>query len=151
MTNAARQQRGIASLLILLLVLVLCTGQTSGHLQSCKGTNATNSVTAMSQSSQVATTGFMAASTFAFSPAQPAFLMHNVLQNMGESDCELTSHLIQSSQPQDLFKLPIVLILLFALAVVVRVLGSVRTTPNGFPPVPQWRYRPHLHFCVFNE
>lgn len=151
MTDATRQQRGLTSLLILLLVLVLCTGQTSGHLQSCKGSSAANPAPAMSSATMSGPFEMLTGPTIAFSPAAATLFNLNLLLELNQSECELTSNLIQNSQPHDASKLPVVLVLLFILSAIVRSSSSVRTTRNGFPPVPQWRYRPHLHFCVFNE
>ncbi|RUO37136.1 hypothetical protein CWE15_11260 [Aliidiomarina taiwanensis] len=151
MTDTARQQRSLTSLLIMLLVLVLCTGQASGHIQSCKGGHSVNSVPAMSSATAAGPLESLTAPSLAFSPAVSTLINLNILLELSQSDCDLTSHLIQSSQPHDASKLPVVLILLFILTALVRNCSTLRTTRNGFPPVPQWRYRPHLHFCVFNE
>jgi|SRR5690554_3623335 len=152
MTNKPLQQRGLVSLLVLLLVIVLCTGQTSGLMQSCP--NAGHGSNSLAQSaSSPAQTGLFSAYAFspAFSPAAAHLLITNFALNLSKSKCELTSQLIQSSHLSDSVKLFPFLLLVFVVALALRSIGSVRTTANGFPPVSRWRYRPHLHFCVFNE
>lgn len=152
MTKTPLQQRGVVSLLVLLLVIVLCTGQTSGFMQSCP--NAGHGSTSLAQSaSSPAQVGLLTTYAFnpAFSPAAAHLLNTNFALNLSKNKCDLTSQLIQSSHLGDSVKLFPFLLLVLVVALALRSIGSTRTTPNGFPSISRWRYRPHLHFCVFNE
>lgn len=151
MNKTPLQQRGIVSLLVLLLVIVLCTGQTSGFMQSCP--NAAHGMGGGASNVNSSPAQGYALGAFSFNPAFSVAATQVLFPdfNLSQTDCDLTSKLLQSSQLGHGSKLFPFLLLVLVVAVALRSLNSVRTTPNGFPPVPRWRYRPHLHFCVFNE
>lgn len=124
MLNWTEQQRARGCLWAVMLVLCLCLTKQSNWIQVCPLQQQV-----LPQASLVATSD--AASVL-----------------VSESDCSASEQLLQQALQQLFDQLSVGLLLVVALLLSNR-LGTTAVTLTV--PPPRWRYRPHLHFCVFRE
>ncbi|PWW10444.1 MULTISPECIES: hypothetical protein [Pseudidiomarina] len=127
MLNWTEQQRARGCLWAVMLVLCLCLAKQSSWIQGCPLQQQ-----ALPQASLVATS--------ATSDAASALA--------SESDCSASEQLLQQALQQLFDQVSVGLLLVVALLFSSR-LGTTAVTLTV--PPPRWRYRPHLHFCVFRE
>lgn len=135
-----RRQHGLMSLFTLFLVVLLCTGQTSGLVQSCPKEG--RAALSMAQDHPF---------TFQTSSPEVQKNLLSITEEQLSDDCDLASHLLQNAQLEQESQLSLYFAVIFVLALI----PVLPLIPSAFRrnlvQVLRWRYRPHLHLCVFNE